>query len=203
MPIPPDRRQTLALLATSCLAALFPAAAALAEPAMGDLLLGDEAAPVTVIEYASFTCSHCAHFHENSWARLKADYIDTGKVKFTLREVYFDKYGLWASMAARCGGEPAFYPMATQLLKKQKVWMGVPESEIVGEIRKIGRLNGLSDEQFNACLQNQDYAKTLLESYKTNATADGVTGTPTFFVNGKKVDGDKPGELFGLIESQL
>ena len=99
-----DRRQTLAMIAAATTATLLPANAALADPVLGDIVLGDDNAPVTVIEYASFTCPHCASFHINTWPRFKAEYIDTGKVRFILREVYFDRYGLWASMVARCGG---------------------------------------------------------------------------------------------------
>ena len=202
MPIRPDRRQTLALLATSCLATLLPAAA-FAEPVLGDVVMGDEAASVTVIEYASFTCGHCANFHIESWPRLKADYIDTGKVKFILREVYFDKYGLWASMTARCGGEAAFYPLAGQLMDKQDVWARVPEAEIPGQIKKIGRLNGLSDAQYDACLSDSDYAKALVDAYKSHATADKIDSTPTFLINGERVNGNLPDKVFAAIDKLL
>ena len=74
-----------------------------------DMALGAEDAPVTIIEYASYTCPHCATFHAGPYKQLKADYIDTGKVRFIFREVYFDKYGLWASMIARCGGPEKFF----------------------------------------------------------------------------------------------
>ena len=131
-----NRRHLLAMIAASGAATLLPAGA-LADPVMGDVVLGDEAAPVTVIEYASFTCPHCASFHINTWPQFKAAYIDTGKVRFILREVYFDRYGLWASMVARCGGTDGFYPMADQLMKKQSVWRSVAEGQIGTEIQKI------------------------------------------------------------------
>lgn len=208
MPRHPDRRQTLALLAAAGGAALIPAVlvpgAARAEPVLGDIAMGDAAAPVTVVEYASFTCPHCASFHVNTWPRFKEAYVDTGKVRFILREVYFDKYGLWASMTARCGGEAGFYPMAEQFLKRQQVWTKVPEDQIPTEIKKIGRLNGLSDAQFNECLADSDYAKTLIDSYKSNATADDVTSTPTFMINGEKVSGNLPFDEFSaLVDKHL
>ena len=78
------------------------------EPVLGDVVLGDAEAPVTIIEYASLTCPHCSSFHINTWPQVKEAYVDTGKVKFILREAYFDKQGLWASMTARCGGEKGF-----------------------------------------------------------------------------------------------
>jgi len=203
MPNHPDRRHALALIAATGLAALLPAVAG-AEPVIGDIVLGEDGAPVTVIEYASFTCPHCAAFHVGTWPQFKAAYVDTGKVKFILREVYFDKYGLWASMAARCGGAAAFYPMAEQFLKKQKVWTKVPEPQIPSEIKKIARLNGLSDAQFDQCLSDGDYAKALIEAYQTNATADDVRSTPTFLINGEKASGEMPFEAFSaLVDKHL
>ena len=199
----PDRRQMLALTAAAIAAPLFPAVA-LAEPATGDIVLGNADAKVTVIEYASFTCPHCAAFHADTWPQVKEAYVDTGKIRFILREVYFDKYGLWASMTARCGGEAGFYPMADQFLKKQKSWTGVAPEQIPAEIKKIGRLNGISDAQFNACLSDEAYAKTLIESYKTNAAADDVSSTPTFLINGEKASGAMDFEAFSaLIDKHL
>jgi protein-disulfide isomerase len=200
---PFDRRQILATIAAAGALAVLPAAA-VAEPVMGDVVLGDEAAPVTVIEYASFTCPHCASFHLKTWPRFKAEYVDTGKVRFILREVYFDRYGLWASMVARCGGANAFYPMAEQYMKQQNQWArGAPE-QIGAEIQKIGRINGLSSEQLSGCLSDQDYAKELIKIYQDNATADEVTSTPTFVVNGEKASGNLPFEdLAAMVDAHL
>ena len=85
-----------------------------------DMVMGAADAPVEIIEYASFTCPHCANFHATTYPLLKADYIDTGKVRFVYREVYFDRFGLWASMIARCGGEMRFFGMAELIYEKQK-----------------------------------------------------------------------------------
>ncbi|HSF94042.1 MAG TPA: DsbA family protein [Thermohalobaculum sp.] len=199
-----DRRQAIALFSAAGAAALLPAWTARAEPVMGDIALGDASAPVTVIEYASFTCPHCAAFHVNTYPKLKEAYIETGKVRFILREVYFDRFGLWASMAARCGGEAGFYPMADQFLKNQKTWASAEPDLIPGEIKKIARLNGLTEEQFNTCLTDQDYAKALIEGYQANAKADDVKSTPTFLINGEKTAGNLPFEEFAkLIDKHL
>ena len=80
-----------------------------------DFGIGEADAPVTIVEYASFTCPHCAHFHDDVFKKLKADYIDTGKVQFVYREVYFDRYGLWAAMMARCGGEMRYFGITDML----------------------------------------------------------------------------------------
>lgn len=173
-----------------------------AEPVTGDVVIGAEDAPVTVIEYASFTCPHCARFHIDTWPEVKANYVDTGKVRFILREVYFDQYGLWASMTARCGGEAGFYPMVDIFLKQQSQW--TKAENIGGAILQIGRRAGLSEAQLQACLSDQDYAKTLVEAYKTNATADEIQSTPTFMINGEQHSGAMGYEDFAeLIDAAL
>ncbi len=203
MPRPIDRRTLIALVGAAGATALLPTFA-LAEPAMGDIAIGSDDASVTVIEYASFTCPHCANFHINTWPQFKEAYVDSGKVRFILREVYFDRFGLWASMTARCGGSDAFYPIADQFLKKQSEWARVAEDQIGGEIQKIGRLNGLSGEQLSACLSDQDYAKALITAYQDNAEADEVTSTPTFLINGEKHTGDLSfEELAAIVDAAL
>jgi protein-disulfide isomerase len=208
MPNQLDRRDMLAIIGVTGIGAanLLPASALAqaAAPIMGDVVLGDEAAPVTVIEYASFTCPHCARFHAETWPQFKTAYVDTGKVRFILREVYFDRFGLWASMTARCGGADAFYPMADQFLKKQSVWARAAENQIGGEIQKIGRLNGLSNDQLGACLADQDYAKALVEAYHKNAEADDVKSTPTFIINGEITSGNLQfEEISALVDAHL
>jgi len=195
MPLRPDRRQMLALTAAAIAAPLFPTAA-LAEPAMGDIVMGDPNAKTTLIEYASFTCPHCARFAMTTFPEFKTNYIDTGKVNFILREVYFDRYGLWAAMAARCGGKEAFYPMGEMFLTTQQTWARVDTDQIAGEIKKIARLNGLTDAQFDACLSDQDYAKSLIEAYQNHAKEDDVNSTPTFIINGDKKSGEMDYKTF-------
>ena len=161
--------------------------AASGDGTIAEMVLGAEDAPVTVIEYASFTCPHCATFHENTFKDLKADYIDTGKVKFIFREVYFDRFGLWASMVARCGGEEKFFGMTDLLFKSQDKWAraGDPVA-IADEIRKLGRLAGLQDDTLQACLRDEDKAKALVGWYQDNVAKDDITATPSFVINGKK-----------------
>ncbi|GAB5434230.1 MAG: hypothetical protein EpisKO_36000 [Epibacterium sp.] len=103
-----------------------------------EMVQGAEDAPVTLIEYSSYTCPHCANFHADAYKKLKAEYIDTGKVKLVYREVYFDRFGLWASMVARCGGEEKFFGITDLIFKQQAEWTraGGP-AEMVEELKKI------------------------------------------------------------------
>lgn len=159
-----------------------PAAAA---PEVTDFSIGPADAKVTVIEYASFTCPHCAHFHATVWPSLKADYIDTGKIRFTLREVYFDRYGLWAGMMARCGGEMRYFGITDILFDTQEEWAAVNDpSAAVANLRKIGRQAGMDDATIDACMQDGAMAQALVAHYEKNATADNLQGTPSFLING-------------------
>ena len=169
-----------------------------------EMVQGVEDAPVEIIEYASYTCPHCANFHKGAYKQLKKDFIDTGKVRFIYREVYFDRYGLWASMVARCAGPEKFFGITDLIYNEQSEWTkaGGP-AEIVDELRKIGRLAGIDNDQLEACLQDGTRAQTLVAWYQENAERDGIQATPSFVVNGKKVDNQSYEEFKQLIEDEL
>ncbi len=169
-----------------------------------EMVLGAEDAPVEIIEYASYTCPHCANFHKGPYKQLKKEFIDTGKVKFIYREVYFDRYGLWASMVARCAGPEKFFGISDLIYEGQSEWTraGGP-AEIVDELRKIGRLAGIDNDQLEACLQDGTRAQTLVAWYQENAERDGIQSTPSFIVNGKSVSNQSYDEFKTLIESEL
>ncbi|MCB4457662.1 DsbA family protein [Leisingera sp. McT4-56] len=169
-----------------------------------EMTLGAEDAPVTLIEYASYTCPHCANFHNNTFKQLKADYIDTGKVKFTYREVYFDRYGLWASMIARCSGPEKFFGISDLIYKGQSEWARAGgASEIIDELRKIGRLAGIENDQLEACLQDGEKAQTLVAWYQENATEHGIESTPSFILNGEKISNQSYEDFKKLIDAEL
>ncbi|WP_417475400.1 DsbA family protein [Leisingera sp.] len=169
-----------------------------------EMTLGAEDAPVTLIEYASYTCPHCANFHNDTFKKLKADYIDTGKVKFIYREVYFDRYGLWASMIARCNGPEKFFGITDLIYKGQSDWARAGgASEIVDELRKIGRLAGLENDQLEACLQDGTKAQTLVTWYQENATEHGIESTPSFILNGEKISNQSYADFKKLIDAEL
>ncbi|AAV96672.1 DsbA family protein [Ruegeria pomeroyi] len=169
-----------------------------------EMVQGAEDAPVEVIEYASYTCPHCAAFHEGPYKKLKADFIDTGKVRFIYREVYFDRYGLWASMVARCAGPEKFFGISDLIYKGQAEWSraGGP-AEIAEELRKIGRLAGIENDKLEACLGDATKAQTLVAWYQEHATRDDINSTPSFMINGKKVENQAYDGFKALIEAEL
>ncbi|MEP3330980.1 DsbA family protein [Sedimentitalea sp.] len=169
-----------------------------------EMVQGAEDAPITMIEYASFTCPHCAAFHQGTYQEIKKNYIDTGKVKLIYREVYFDKYGLWASMVARCGGPEKFFGISDLIYKGQSDWSKLGSApEIVNEFRKIGRLAGIGEEELDVCLQDGENAQTLVAWYQENAEEDEVTGTPSFVINGEKVANQSYAEFAKLFDAEL
>lgn len=169
-----------------------------------EMVMGAADAPITLIEYASFTCPHCASFHESVLKPLKADYVDTGKVKVIFRDVYFDKIGLWASMVARCGGEERFWGMTDLLMKGQRSWTqsGDPVT-IAGELNKVGRLAGLSDDQLKACMKDEDKAKALVAWSEKNMSAHEISGTPTLIINGEKHSNQSYEDLKKVLDAKL
>ncbi|MCP4206661.1 MAG: DsbA family protein [Shimia sp.] len=169
-----------------------------------EMVMGADDAQITIIEYASFTCPHCASFHENVLEPLKADYVDTGKVKFVFRDVFFDRYGLWASMVARCGGQEKFFGMTDILMKTQKDWTRAGDPVAISDsLRKTGRLAGLEDDQLQACLQDEDKAKALVAWFQENAAADDVNSTPTLIIDGEKHSNMSYNDLKEILDGKL
>lgn len=169
-----------------------------------EMTLGDEAAPVTLVEYASYTCPHCRTFHENAFKSLKSEYIDTGKVKFIFREVYFDRYGLWASMVARCGDGSRFFGVTDLIFEGQREWLASNDpATIADELRRIGRTAGMSSDEVDGCLQDAEMAQTLVAWYQQNAEADEVRSTPSFVIDGEKYSNMGLGEFRTLLDGKL
>ncbi len=172
--------------------------------AIQEMSIGNPDAKVTVIEYASFTCPHCQHFHETVMPKLKKNYIDTGKINFIYREVYFDRFGLWAGMVARCGGPVRYFGIVDLLYKQQREWTaGGEPTKIVENLRRIGKTAGLTDEQLDACLSDGDKAQALVALYQKNATADGIEGTPSFVINGKTYTNMSYEDFSAILDEKL
>ena len=167
-----------------------------------EMTLGDPDAPVKVIEYASFTCPHCADFHRDTFKDFRAQYIDTGRVHFTYREVYFDRYGLWASMIARCAGDERFFGVADLLYQQQSQWAREADAVAVADaLKRIGAQAGLDQATLDACLTDAGQAEALVAWYQENAQRDGIRSTPSFLINGELHGGNMGiGQIGRLVE---
>jgi protein-disulfide isomerase len=153
----------------------------------GDVMLGSDKAPVTIIEYASMTCPHCAHFAETTFPELKKRYIDTGKVRYTLRTFPLDQLAAAGFMIALCGGKDKYMPIVETLFAKQDQWI---VKDPVPPLEEIAKQFGFTDDQFKACLANQKLLDDI-QAVRDHAVEKlGVNSTPTFFINGKKLIGD-------------
>jgi protein-disulfide isomerase len=199
-----NRRAMIALAAAMAASPAFAQEAGTAVTEPGDFSLGSPDAPVKIVEYASYTCPHCATFHANVFKDLKRDYIDTGKVHFTLREVYFDRYGLWAAMVARCGGDLRYFGISDMLFAQQSEWAGSQDPmQVVQSLKTIGITAGLDGAAIDACLNDQAQAEALIARFQVNMEADGVQGTPTIFVNGAKHSNMTYADLKTIIDAEL
>ena len=167
------------------------------------MYIGNLEAPVTIIEYASFTCPHCATFHNEILPKLKQDYIKNGKVLLEYREVYFDGPGLWAGLLARCQGDKKYFPMVDLIYKKQKDWASGNRNDIIKGLLYIGRQSGLTDKKSRDCMENGKLAENLIEIFKKNATEDSISSTPSFVINGQLVQNMSYEELKNIIDDNL
>ncbi len=170
-------------------------------PSLGERVLGSPDAKVTLIEYASATCPHCADFHARLFPTLKSEYIDTGKVKFIFREFPLDDLALAAFMVARCAPADKYFPMIDVLFEQQKTWIGNDPRE---SLFKIAQMAGFSRDSFDQCLKDEKTARGIIEIKELGEKEFGVSSTPTFFVNGKQIQGVQPIEDYRkAIEAAL
>ena len=168
---------------------------------MPDVWQGSKDAPVTMIEYASLTCSHCAAFHKNTYPMLKAKYIDAGKVRFALREFPFDPLALAAFMLARCSGDKRD-AMVDLMFAQQANWAfsNTPKQAL----ETLTKQTGMTQAAFDACLVDQKLWENVKAVADRGGQKFGVDSTPTFFINGKKVSGAlSPEELDKAVEPFL
>jgi protein-disulfide isomerase len=166
-----------------------------------EMAWGDPEAPVTLIEYASFTCPHCANFHADQYQQLKA-YIEDGRVRYVFREVYFDRFGLWASILARCSGDTMrFFGIAEVLYAQQRDWIGDQQpATIAANLQTIGLTAGLDQPTIDACFSDQAKAEALVAWFEENRAADNITGTPTLIINGETYSNMAFPDLAAIID---
>lgn len=174
-------------------------AATPAEP-LPDVVLGDADAPVSIIEYASMTCPHCAAFHNGPFKALKEEYIDTGKVNFVLREFPLDRLALAVAVLARCKPDQ-FYPIVDLYFERQTYW--ATNDDPVGKMFSIAQQAGFSREEFEACINDREMLEGVYAN-RERGLQDGVTGTPTLIIDGEKYEGARTIEgLREVIDPKL
>jgi protein-disulfide isomerase len=152
-----------------------------------DMTIGKPDAPVTVIEYASMTCSHCAHFHEAVFPHLQKTYIDTGKVFFVYREFPLDALAAAVSMLARCAPGDRYFEMTGLFYDKQKDWIRADDP--VEALFGLAKQSGFTRDTFKTCLTDQKLLDGITAGRTRGSETFKIDGTPTFFVNGKKIVG--------------
>jgi len=153
----------------------------------GDVVLGSDKAPVTIIEYASMTCPHCAHFTATTFPELQKRYIDTGKVRYIFREFPLDPLAAAGFMLARCAGKDRYMAVVETLFAKQTDWI---VKEPLAPLEEIAKQFGFTEESFSQCLTNQKVLDGIQAVRDRAAAKLGINSVPTFFVNGKKLVGD-------------
>lgn len=166
----------------------------------GEFTLGDADAPITVIEYASMTCSHCASFHNDTaaepstYSQVKAKYIDTGLVKFVFRPFPLDGLALRASMLASCSGPSRYEAFTKVLFAQQRQW--ATSEDPMAELKQIARMGGMSGAAFDQCMENEPLAESIVETRQKGAKEFNIGSTPSFVIEGKLYAGALSMEQF-------
>ncbi len=206
-----NRREAVYGAASLALAPLLWPAAARAEVVdlvelmkpspLGDIPMGAADAPVTIVEYSSMTCNHCAGYKLKTFPKIKERYIDTGKVRYILREFPLDPLAAGASMLTRCAGNDKYYPMIVSLYEQYDKWV---VQKPLPALFAIAKQAGFTQESFDKCLSNQELLNGLEEVRKRGAEKFNVRSTPTFFINGERLVGAQPlAEFEQRIEKYL
>jgi protein-disulfide isomerase len=155
-----------------------------------DIILGKSDAPVTIFEYASMTCPHCAEFDKDVLPKVKAEWIDTGKAKLVFRDYPLDGLAVKAAMLAHCAPRDRFFDFVNELFQSQRSW--VLNGDPLAALKRIGLLGGVGPKEFDACMANKDLEDRVINSRLVGNKEFGIDSTPTFFINGSKVVGALP-----------
>lgn len=155
-----------------------------------DRVLGQPEAPITIVEYASMTCGHCAEFHKTTVAQIEKDWVATGKAKYVLRDLPWDNLAMGMTKVTRCAPAESYYPLVKAMFAAQEsIIKGV---DTLGEIKKVARMAGLDGTAVEACIKDGPL-HAQINGVKDVAVSElKITGTPTTFINGIRVDGGLP-----------
>jgi len=180
---------------------LADAPASLLQITKDDRVLGNRGAPITIVEYASMSCPHCAHFATAILPELKKKWIDTGKAKLVLRDFPLDKLALQAAMVQRCAPPDRFYAFAETFFAQQQKWVTADDHD--NALARLAELGGMSRTEFNACVKDSVLENRILQERLVASKDLGVDATPTFFINGSKFAGEPTVEGFDKVLSGL
>ena len=156
-----------------------------------DFVVGDKNAPVTIIEYASLSCSHCADFHNNTLDDLIKEYVDTGKARIVFRDFPFNYPALLGSMVLRCIPEDVRYDYMNALFQLQPKWVVRENAKSTQELYKIMQSGGMTKEEFETCTNNVELENTILQALIAAQNEFNIQSTPSFLINGNLVEGNK------------
>lgn len=157
-------------------------------------VLGDPDAPVTIYEYSSLTCPHCANFHTDTLPELKERFIDTGKAKLVYRDFPLDKLSLAGHLIARCAPEPLYFRLMDVLFSEQRKWARADQP--LEALMQYARLAGMSDDTINACFQNEALLKNIQDVQQQAQSVYGIDSTPSFVIDGQVLAGNQPVDVF-------
>ena len=168
-----------------------------------DFVIGNEDAKITIIEYASLSCSHCADFHVNTLETLKKEYIDTGKVRMVFRDYPFNYPALLGSMVLRCIPENYRYDYMNALFKLQPDWVNKKNKKTIQELYKIMQSGGMTKEEYDACIYNTELENEILEGVMEAQNQFNIKSTPSFIINGNLIEGNKSIKEFRQIIDKI
>ena len=168
-----------------------------------DFVIGNEDAKITIIEYASLSCSHCADFHVNTLETLKKEYIDTGKVKMVFRDYPFNYPALLGSMVLRCIPENYRYDYMNALFKLQTDWVNKKNKKTIQELYKIMQSGGMTKDQYDACIYNTELENEILKGVMEAQNQFNIKSTPSFIIDGKLIEGNKSIKEFRQIIDKI
>lgn len=189
------------LVAGSALAADAPKQSTPSGPIYKEFVLGNPNAKVVVVEYASLTCPHCAHFAQDDFPKLKKEYIDTKKIKFVYRDFPLDNLALGAALLARCAPEGKGFGMVEKMFNEQTKW--IQAEKPIEPLTAYAKETGMSDKDVDACLQNKAIVDAIRDVYSTAASLYKVDATPTFLVGDERVGGADYAKLKTMIDTAL
>lgn len=167
----------------------------------GEPFLGKESAPVTIVEYASKTCPHCANFHNNILPVLKKEYIDTGKVRLVYRDFPLDRLALRAAMVAHCAPKDRYFAFVSAIFSTQSKW--ARDTNPIAALARIALLGGMSQAEFDACMQNQEVADAVVNTRLEGDKTYHVNSTPTLIIGGERYGGLTLDQIRAVIDRQL